>query len=572
MKIFLKYGIVFLSLLIIFIFIFFNQQLALAEEVKYKYDSSGRVKLVKQEDKQYEYDYDANGNLLKKTKQTAVNLLENGGFEYYSGSYGLADGWGNYEQDGVIGTYAIEENKVMAGKRAQRMDAYSLNGNGMSLMQTVAVEQGKNYILHSHIKVEKISNAKVNLTLGFYDANGKVVGWPASGSINEDTKGEFFVLSTNGVVPQGAVRAAVQVNIIGSNGKGTASVVVDGMHLTYSTEPNLLANSGFESYTGSTGLADGWWNFAEGGVIGTYGIEENKVMAGKRAQKMDASSLNGKSMSLMQTVAVEQGKNYVLHSHINVEKISNAKVNLTLGFYDANGKVVGWPASGSINEDTKGEYFVLSTNGVVPQGAVRAAVQVNIIGSNGKGTASIVVDGMHLTYSTEPNLLANSGFESYTGSTGLADGWWNFAEDGVIGTYGIEENKIMAGKRAQKMDASSLNGNGMSLMQTVAVEQGKNYVLHSHINVEKISNAKVNLTLGFYDANGKVVGWSASGSINDDTKGEFFALSTNGVVPQGAVRAAVQVNIIGVNGKGTASVIIDDMNLNYAEGTFLLKN
>ncbi|EPY08259.1 hypothetical protein PAALTS15_05613, partial [Paenibacillus alvei TS-15] len=116
------------------------------------------------------------------------------------------------------------------------------------------------------------------------------------------------------------------------------------------------------------------------GVIGTYGIEENKVMAGKRAQRMDASSLNGKSMSLMQTVAVEQGKNYVLHSHINVEKISDAKVNLTLGFYDANGKVVGWPASGSINDDTKGEYFVLSTNGVVPQGAVRAAVQVNIIG------------------------------------------------------------------------------------------------------------------------------------------------------------------------------------------------
>ncbi|MDT8975100.1 hypothetical protein RQP50_02450 [Paenibacillus sp. chi10] len=565
MKHTLKYGSAFLSLLLMFVFC--SHQLALAGEVKYKYDSTGKVKLVKQGDHQYEYHYDGNGNLLKKTKQTAVNLLENGDFEYYSGSLGLADSWGNYEQDGVIGTYGIEENKVMAGKRAQRMDASSLNGKSMSLMQTVAVEQGKNYVLHSHIKVEKISNAKVNLTLGFYDANGKVVGWPASGSISDDTKGEFFVLSTNGVVPQRAVRAAVQVNIIGSNGTGSASVVVDGMHFTYSTEPNLLANSGFESYTGSTGLADGWWNFAEDGVIGTYGIEEINVMAGMRAQRMDASSLNGKSMSLMQTVAVEQGKNYVLHSHIKVEKISNAKVNLTLGFYDANGKVVGWPASGSISDDTKGEFFVLSTNGVVPLGAVRAAVQVNIIGSNGTGSASVVVDGMHFTYSTEPNLLANSGFESYTGSTGLADGWWNFAEDGVIGTYGIDENKVMAGKRAQRMGASSLNGKSMSLMQTVAVEQGKNYVLHSHIKVEKISNAKVNLTLGFYDANGKVVGWPASGSITHDTKGEFFVLSTNGVVPQGAVRAAVQVNIIGSNGKGTASVIIDDMNLNYAKGT-----
>ncbi|WP_156159944.1 hypothetical protein [Paenibacillus sp. E194] len=45
-------------------------------------------------------------------------------------------------------------------------------------------------------------------------------------------------------------------------------------------------------------------------------------MAGKRAQRMDAATLNGKSMSLMQTVAVEQGKNYVLHSHINIEEIS----------------------------------------------------------------------------------------------------------------------------------------------------------------------------------------------------------------------------------------------------------
>ncbi|KJB87843.1 hypothetical protein AZ66_10910 [Paenibacillus sp. E194] len=74
----------------------------------------------------------------------------------------------------------------------------------------------------------------------------------------------------------------------------------------------------------------------------------------------------------------------------------------------------------------------------------------------------------------------------------------------------------------------------------------------------------MNLTLGLYDANGKVVGWPASGSMNDDTKGEFFVLSTNGVVPQGAIRAAVQVNIIGVSGKGATSVIIDDMNLNYA--------
>lgn len=231
MKHTLKYGSAFLSLLLMFVFC--SHQLALAVEVKYKYDPTGKVKLVKHGDQQYEYHYDGNGNLLKKTKQTAVNLLENGDFEYYTGSLGLADCWGNYEQDGFVGTYQIEENKAMAGMRAQRMDAASLNGKSMSLMQTVAVEQGKNYVLHSHIKVEKISNAKVNLTLGFYDANGKVVVWPASGSINDDTKGEFFVLSMNGVVPQGAIRAAVQVNIIGSNGKGTASVIIDDMNLNY---------------------------------------------------------------------------------------------------------------------------------------------------------------------------------------------------------------------------------------------------------------------------------------------------------------------------------------------------
>jgi len=130
------------------------------------------------------------------------------------------------------------------GNTVQQIDASDIKANDyVGISQMLKVVPAKKYTMSDRLKVDRITNAKVQLYADFFTSSGafisaNIVELPAT------TQGGYTIISNTGTSPSNADYARVYAIIRATSGGGTASVYLDDMRFSYRS--NLLDNSDFE--------------------------------------------------------------------------------------------------------------------------------------------------------------------------------------------------------------------------------------------------------------------------------------------------------------------------------------
>ncbi|MCD9024489.1 fibronectin type III domain-containing protein, partial [Cohnella silvisoli] len=399
---------------------------------------------------------------------------------------------------------------------------------------------------------------------------------------------------------------------------------------------NLLPNGGFETYTGSSGAADGWSrNGSDWSVVTT------PVAEGTRAQRIGLSGLNVDNwVSLYRSFPVSPGKSFVLDGQFNASALNNAKVQLNLTFMDANGNYIT-EYNRELFTTTDG-YVTLKIADIMPANAVEAEVNLRLKPTANNGTGTMYVDGLRFRYFTPTipgnlhvtgaentsvdldwddstqnsgavtytvykngtlmdttantnytvtgltkatsytmtvvasdaagneseaaevtattaggNMLPNGGFETYTGSSGAADGWNTDGSD-----WSVVTTPVMEGTRAQRIGLSGLGGGHyIELYRDVAVTAGKSFALDGQFNAAAMNHAKVQLNISFYNANDNYITEQKKELLG--TTDGYVPLKTVGTVPANAVSARIGIRIYATEDNGTATLYADKLSFRY---------
>ena len=225
-------------------------------------------------------------------------------------------------------------------------------------------------------------------------------------SISTDDVGVTEYEVYNGAVLMGSVTSTTYT-VTGLTNNTTYSFTIkakdaagnrsDGAMLNVTTDgANLLNNGDFENYTGTSGVADSWsWD-----PDGTYAVVTNPVVQGLYAQQMNMLPKNqGYFIDLWKSIAITSGKSYVFKGKFTIAQVDKAKVQLYLDFSDAQGN---WLDS-KIKELTgvTSGYVEVKTGGTVPPNATRVVAHIIVRSTGTAGTATIYVDDINLSYSTE---------------------------------------------------------------------------------------------------------------------------------------------------------------------------
>ncbi|MBW7473871.1 fibronectin type III domain-containing protein [Paenibacillus oenotherae] len=164
------------------------------------------------------------------------------------------------------------------------------------------------------------------------------------------------------------------------------------------SSPNLLLNGGFETYTGSGGVADNWIKSFTAGVTQAFQTVNNPVFEGVQAQKLSGSGLaSGDNVKIHQITAIEPNVPYTVSGQFNVDSLTAAKVQLYVDFLDASNAIVGTARAEQLSPTTG--YITLEKSGVTPIAAAKAKVYAILRGTGAGGTGSFEVDAMSFTQS-----------------------------------------------------------------------------------------------------------------------------------------------------------------------------
>ena len=197
------------------------------------------------------YQYDANGNLLKTSTDRAIpaasNLIENSSFETYTGTSGVADGWGRYVPDGASASFQVVQSTASGGRLAQQVSGAKLPFYAPVLVsQRFPVQAGSPYAVSGQFNVIELTEARVELYVDFYDASNQYLPTIHVIDHRHATAGSYLTLKGTGVVPAQAVAARVYAILRSEGSNGSGSFIVDSMQFHYGDDNNLLANGDFE--------------------------------------------------------------------------------------------------------------------------------------------------------------------------------------------------------------------------------------------------------------------------------------------------------------------------------------
>lgn len=164
------------------------------------------------------------------------------------------------------------------------------------------------------------------------------------------------------------------------------------------------------------------------------------------------------------------------------------------------------------------------------------------------------------------NLLSNAGFEHHEYGEAAADGWMSYVSAGAESGISVIETGTVSGSRAQHVAGSGLGDQDVAMiLQSVAVNGGRQYEVSGQFNVHSLENSKVQLYVDFYDEAGQFVGVEAA-ELTEPTDG-YRELKFSRVTPATAAKAKVHAILRGVGGEGSGSFDVDDMRLEYANDT-----
>ncbi|WP_426448474.1 hypothetical protein ACP26L_28290 [Paenibacillus sp. S-38] len=539
-----------------------------ATNSNYFYDSNGRLETVKGELESIRYEYDPNGNLTRKKKDE--NLLLNGHFEQAAeASAAVADRWTKAAAPGTL-YELVQSSEPSNGTKAQKVSVSGMTQSQYSgIMQDVSVVPGNSMNVSGRVKIEALQGAKVQLYVDFLTSTGQYTNSSIIAEYDKLTNGGYITIAGSGAVPTNAAIARVYAFLRSTGDSGGGTVYIDDTDLRYGGA-NLISNGGFETTDKGRDVAYSWSKAAAPNT--NYKLTETSIANGGMVQRIAATGMtNWQYSGVMQDVAVIPNRPIQISGRVNVESLQNAKVQLYVDFMTVDGQYTNAPTVAAEYEHTTGGgYITISSNGVVPSNASFARVYAFIrsLGSGGGGT--IYIDAVDLQYG-EPNLLANAGFESYTGSNNIADLWRGESSQPLVSEYRIEQPNTANGRRVQKIVASSLNsGQYTGIAQEIGILPNCSVQVKGRVNIESIQSAKVQLYVDYLTSSGQYTYVAPLiAEYSNTTGGGYVTISATGVVPSNAAFARVYAMIRSTGTNGTGVVRIDALELNYGNDNML---
>lgn len=430
-----------------------------------------------------------------------TNLLLNGGFEQYTGNNGVANNWRSRISGGVQGVYEVVNTPVNSGSQAQKISASELNtGHMAGLFQEMDVIANQEFEFGGSVRIDALDQANVLLYVDFYNENGAYVG----GKFIEQSvvNNGYAAWQGQGIVPASAVEAAIFVGIEGAGTNGSGVIYVDDMFLQ-PVEPSALEVVDTDPADGEIGAE------LDQPIIITF---NKPVTAGT---EYSGIVLKNGEIVIGTTVQIDQ---------------NDLIITPTL------------PLDGQ-------STFTLT----VPNHAIQDA--------EGQG----LVNPILITFTTrnvedDSNLLSNGGFEQYTGSNGVANNWRSRVIGDVQDVLEVVNTPVASGTGAQLISAEGLDaGEMVALYQVVDVEEDQGFDLGASIRIDVLDQANAVFYVDFYNENGVYVGGKFI-EESDVTDG-YVLWQMQGVIPSGAIEAAVYVIIEGTGIDGSGTLYADDVYL-----------
>ncbi|XOK63019.1 hypothetical protein ACJ7K1_07810 [Paenibacillus elgii] len=168
------------------------------------------------------------------------------------------------------------------------------------------------------------------------------------------------------------------------------------------------------------------------------------------------------------------------------------------------------------------------------------------------------------------NLLLNPSFDRYTGTNGIADGWDKEIWSSENSTFEVIPTN--SGGKVQKISGSRIGNNGMvAVAQVLRVLPNQSFNISGRFNIERLSDAKAQLYVDFFNDSG----FTGSASVAESqalTEGEMVTLSTSGVIPRHTLYARVLVILRGMADGASGTVYVDMLNMSYESEANLIAN
>jgi hypothetical protein len=306
---------------------------------------------------------------------------------------------------------------------------------------------------------------------------------------------------------------------------------------------NLLANSDFETYTMSNGIADYW---APYGNQATYEVVHDIVSSGTNAQKFSLSSGYG---GIYQDVAVTANTSYNLNGRVYITNLSGgSKVQIVVQFFDVAGAFLSdvRPVETSMTN----WWMTLGATVTAPPGATEARIHLHFEGTAG----TFIFDNVNFRKSDTPNMLNNWNFETYTGSNGIASDWAPYGNQAV---HEVVHDIVSSGTNAQKISLSSGYG---GVYQSVAVTANTSYDLNGRVYITNLSSgSKVQMVVQFYNVSGALL--SDVRQVETSMTNSWVSLGATVTAPPGATEARIHLHFEGTTG----TFIFDDVIFRKSE-------
>ncbi|MFB9275272.1 hypothetical protein ACFFT4_09825, partial [Cohnella cellulosilytica] len=319
------------------------------------------------------------------------NLIKNGGFEK---AYGDSQYYWDHRADAFdTGEIALVSTPVVKGARALKIEATGLASWARAqVLQSVAVEGGKAYLLSGDVYTPQLQNAFAELHIQYYNASNSSLG---QDYVRQETAITGFAhLEKRSVAPEGTVRAQVSVRLSANAvGNGSGLLYADNIDLRETTDPNLLVNADFEHTLDTS--ATNWQSFNAG--TGTIGSTYSPVASGSKAMKIEAANLPiWQSGYIRQRINVEAGQTFKLSGQLHAEELNNSSGQLLVWFYDEDWTEVG-SFTAELNQTTEG-YVYLEKQGIIPEGTVLAEVGVHLTANQSGGSGTLYADALKFEY------------------------------------------------------------------------------------------------------------------------------------------------------------------------------
>ncbi|NOU79311.1 hypothetical protein GC101_10500 [Paenibacillus sp. LMG 31459] len=349
------------------------------------------------------------------------------------------------------------------------------------------------------------------------------------------------------------------VELSNSNGNLEMKYDKNGNLIERSKSDNLLANSGFENYSGFENVADGWDRYMASGVKGTYEVITAGATEGKQAQKLTVSSFpnTGDGANVSQAIFVQGGQSYSVKGRLKLADMKNAKFEMIVFFYDANNQLIGGQTPVEYRHNTS-DWVTFAGNVTAPAGVTSARVHMHLSSTASNGQGTFYLDGVNTTLQGDSNLVFNGGFESDKRSDGAADGWDRYMGSGVKGTYEVITAGATEGQQAQRLTVSSFpnTGDGANVSQAIFVQGGQSYSVKGKLKLADMKNAKFEMIVFFYDANNQLVGGQTPVQYTGNTI-DWVTFAGNVTVPAGATSARVHMHLSATASNGQGAVYLD---------------